>query len=250
MTINQKTFFATVRRTLFDGRIGARQVEGLSAILDEGEDVDLRHLAYTLATAHHETARTMQPICERGGSVYFRRMYDITGERPQLARTNGNTRAGDGARYSGRGFVQLTWKNNYRRAGEKLGLDLVANPDLALALQPAIRILFAGMAEGWFTGKKLGDYFSTTRTDWVNARRIINGVDRASLIAGYAKLYWAALQQAAEAMPEVVTEPLPPVLQPALPPQRRARRRLRPSAALQLPPQTVPFHQMPMDPGR
>lgn len=63
-----------------------------------------------------------------------------------------------GHAYFGRGYVQLTWKANYALAGGKLGLDLVANPDLALDPGAAARILFLGMAEGWFTGKRLADY--------------------------------------------------------------------------------------------
>jgi putative chitinase len=250
MTINQKTFFDAIRLPLFDSSLSQRQVAGISAILTEWDRTssggDLRQLAYMLATTHHETGRKMQPIRETGGSAYFRRMYDISGDRPQLARANGNTRVGDGARFSGRGFVQLTWKNNYRRAGEKLGLDLVAQPDIALQLQPAIRILFAGMAEGWFTGKKLSDYFTDEKTDWFNARRIINGVDRARMIAAYARQYWSALQAAAQ---QTSRESSTAEMQlPAAPPARR--RRLRPATGVKPLPQPVLFHQMPMDPGR
>ncbi len=255
MTINQKSFFYAIRKPLFEGRISASQVMGLSAILtawdrvlpgrDMNQSKDLRHLAYMLATTHHETGRKMQPIRELGGSVYYRKMYDITGDRPRLARANGNTNDGDGARYCGRGFVQLTWKSNYRHAGEKLGLDLLANPDLALALQPAILILFTGMTEGWFTGKKLSDYFSASNADWFNARRIINGADRASLVADYARGYWLALQTATQQMPMDISLTQAPAPRTVLP-----RRRIRPSAALKRPQPPLPFHQMPMDPGR
>jgi putative chitinase len=232
VTINQKAFFDTIRMPLFGGSISAGQVAGLAAILTEWDNVspggDLRFLAYMLATTHHETGRTMQPIREAGGSAYFRRMYDISGDRPQLARANGNNHVGDGARFSGRGFVQLTWKNNYRRAGEKLGLDLVAKPELALQLQPAIRILFTGMTEGWFTGKKLSDYLTQDKTDWFNARRIINGVDRARIIAGYARLYWSALQASTRQTPldDSLTEsPVPAAT------VKSTRRRIKPSTA-------------------
>ena len=220
--INRQAYFNTIRRSLFIGRLGSRQTAGMTAILDRfeagPEPLDRRQLAYALATAHHETARTFQPIRERGGAEYLRNNYDITGNRPQLARANGNLEPGDGIRYSGRGFVQLTWKNNYRLAGEKLGIDLVTNPDRALDLTVATDILIRGMREGWFTGKTLLDYFNTTDTDWINARRIINGVDMARTIASYARIYFDALGQ--EAAPVTLSDAaLPPAAAP------RSRRR-------------------------
>jgi putative chitinase len=216
LMINRQAFFTDVRRSLFNGRLGSRQAEGINAIVDRWktgpEALDRRQLAYALATAHHETGRTFQPIRERGGAEYLRRNYDITGNRPQLARANGNLEPGDGIRYAGRGFVQLTWKNNYRFAGDKLGIDLAAQPDRALELTPATEILIRGMQEGWFTGKKLSDYFNASDTDWVNARRIINGVDMARTIASYARAYFAALgSEAAPLTPAAV----PPLLQAA-----------------------------------
>jgi putative chitinase len=198
--INRTFFFATIRKSLFNGRLTAGQTAGLTTLLDrwdaEPKAQDRRFLAYALATAHHETARTMQPIREYGGEAYFIRMYDITGNRPALARRMGNTTKGDGPRYCGRGYVQLTWKENYGRAGEALGLDLVANPEQAMEPAIASAIMFAGMREGWFTGLKLGDFFSGNREDWRNARRIINGFDKADLIKSHALAYQAALNPA------------------------------------------------------
>jgi len=195
--LNREFFFGYVRQQLFGGRLRPAQVRGLSGILDEWEAhharKDDRWLAYMLATTHHETDRTMQPIREYGGNAYFKAMYDITGSRPQLAARNGNTTPGDGIRYYGRGFVQLTWKSNYARAGSALGVDLVGEPDLALDLAIATRVMFIGMTRGWFTGRKLADYFNPARADWVGARRIINGTDKANLIAGYCQQYYAAL---------------------------------------------------------
>jgi len=195
--LNREFFFGYVRQHLFDGRLKPAQVQGLLGILDEWEarhaKEDDRWLAYMLATTHHETDRTMQPIREYGGQTWFKQMYDVTGTRPQLAARNGNTTPGDGAKYYGRGFVQLTWKSNYEKAGKALGLDLVGTPDLALELDVATRIMFLGMQRGWFTGRKLADYFNPQRADWIAARRIINGTDKANLIAGYGKAYYAAL---------------------------------------------------------
>jgi putative chitinase len=194
--IDRKVFFARIRKSLFSGRIGPRQVEGVNTILNtwfKTGSTDLRQLAYILATAYHETAWTFQPIKERGGLTYLTNNYDITGNRPKLARANGNITVGDGARYAGRGFVQLTWRNNYRSVGKKLGIDLEGKPHLALEINVAALILVKGMQEGWFTGRRLSQYFSADKEDWVNARRIVNGLDKARSIAAQGKLFLAAM---------------------------------------------------------
>jgi putative chitinase len=240
MMINREEFFKQLKTVLFQRALGSKQREGFMAILDRWEALpipgDLRHLAYVFATVHHETAQTMQPIKERGGESYLRKLYDITGSRPALARSNGNTTPGDGVRYAGRGFVQLTWKNNYKRASNKLGIDLVAAPDRALDIHITTDILFAGMAEGWFTGKKISDYLNEAKTDWINARRIINGLDKAELIANLAGLYFKALDQGGEqelfrqntsSKRKVITQQrvkAPTVLRPQPQPARPARR--------------------------
>jgi hypothetical protein len=74
-----------------------------------------------------------------------------------------------------------------------VGKDLVNKPELALELPIATKILFHGMIHGSFTGKKLSQYFNTTTDDWRNARRIINGTDKANLIADYGKRYYGAI---------------------------------------------------------
>jgi predicted chitinase len=201
--IDHRTFVESVRPTLFGGRVSAAQTAGLRNILSRWEALalspDQRWLAYALATAHHETARTMRPIRERGGRAYLRRMYDVTGERPKTALRNGNTTPGDGLRYAGRGYVQLTWRNNYRFAGSRLGIDLIGVPDRALEPVVAADILLVGMAEGWFTGRRLTDYFNSARADWLNARRIVNGRDKAAAIRDLALAYHEALQRASGA---------------------------------------------------
>jgi putative chitinase len=183
-------FWAIVRK-LFGGELSQRQVDGIDAILAASSGLPISHRAYMLATAKHETADTMQPITEYGGRKYFDK-YD-TGK---LAKALGNTpdKDGDGYLYRGRGYVQITGRANYAKAGDKLGLDLLSNPDAALNPTVAARILVRGCSEGWFTGKKLSDYIPSGKADaYQQARRVVNGTDRAELIASYAKVFEAAL---------------------------------------------------------
>jgi predicted chitinase len=103
---------------------------------------------------------------------------------------------GDGLIFYGRGFVQLTWRVNYATMGEMYGTDLTSDAAAAdRALQPdlAAKIMFKGMTDGVFTGKKFGNYFNSGSADWTNARRIINGLDSADAIAVYAKKFYAAI---------------------------------------------------------
>ena len=162
--INRRIFFDAVRGSVYGGRLAVGQIDGFDTLLDtwqtshSGEDI--RFLAFCLATAHHETAATIQPIEEYGSNARANRLYGPEGKDPSRAKRMGNTRPGDGARYKGRGYVQLTWKNNYRKAGAVVGDDLVGKPHLAMKPDYAARILFQGCIEGWFTGHKLSDHIA------------------------------------------------------------------------------------------
>jgi len=150
----------------------------LSAFGGEHE-LSLRKYAYILATIRHETADTYLPIAEYGkgkGRIY------------------GKPDPVTGKRYYGRGYVQLTWKFNYEKMGKLLKLDLVNNPELAVEPETAWKITELGMTKGLFTGKKLSDYINAEKCDFYNARKIINGLDRAGLIAGYAAAFQKALK--------------------------------------------------------
>ena len=161
------------------------------------------YCAYALATAYLETAHTMQPVKEIGGAAYYTRMYDIRGSRPAKARELGNLTPGDGAKYCGRGYVQLTGKTNYVKATSKLqGLgydaDLVRDPDRAMEAEIAAVIMFYGMTEGWFTSRKLADDLPADGpariAQFVASRDIINGRDKQDEIAVYANDFQTALQ--------------------------------------------------------
>lgn len=198
--INRPFFFDTARLTLFGGALKQAQVDGLTAFLDYWETnhatKDDRWLAYILATAHHEVDRTFRPIKEYGGDRYFFQMYDIDGFRLRVARTLGNYAKGDGVLFHGRGFVQLTGRANYAFWQTELKTDLTSSramADKVLQLNVAIPIIFEGSIRGTFTGKKLEDYISGVRQDWKGARRIINGQDKANLIASYATDYYRAI---------------------------------------------------------
>lgn len=153
------------------------------------------HVAYMLATARHETlwgGVYFEPRTEGGPRSYFDK-YD-----PVLASTQahkdravrmGNTKEGDGYKYRGRGYVQLTWKVNYQLCGEQLGIDLAKQPDLALEPGYAAGCMIHGMFSGIFTGRAITRYINEGSTDYFNARRVINGTDKAATIQTYAELF-------------------------------------------------------------
>lgn len=206
--MNRATFFTQVRSKLFKGKLTQYQVDGMEAILDEWEKsgyTDLRWLAYMLATTYHETAKTMQPIKEYGrgkGRPYGTWYKNSKGVIYSFTNyTKKKTYLFDNSPhlYYGRGFVQLTWWDNYYLMGKLLNIDLLNNPDLALDMHVATKILFEGMTKGKsnrgdFTGVSLETYFNSTKEDWRNARKIINGLDKADLIASYGKTFYTILK--------------------------------------------------------
>ena len=166
------------------------------------------YCAYGLATKFLETNGSMEPVREaywltlKQAEAYARRMYDIKGARPSKARELGNLTPGDGARYMGRGDVQLTGLTNYRRATAKLralgyDVDLVKNPERAMEPQIAAVIMVYGMIEGWFTGRKLSDDLpasgAATFKQFEDSRDIINGRDKDDVIARFAIDFQTAL---------------------------------------------------------
>ena len=161
-------------------KFSATQLQGIEAILAYGAGkLPLSWMAYVLATAYHETGKIMQGVKE--------------GFNLSDAWRQKNLRYYP---WYGRGLVQLTWEKNYQAAGELIGENLIAVPDRALDLTIGVKILVEGMLTGLFTGKKLRDYLPNepTRVQYAAARRIINGTDKADLIAGYAIEFAKALK--------------------------------------------------------
>lgn len=182
-TIDRVAFYTQYKKSF--GRFTTRQFNGFEDVFNawEASDLsDIRWLAYMLATAYHETAATMQPIEEYGKGRGKR--YGLMIKHSGVAYKNPKKI------YFGRGYVQLTWFENYEIMGRLLGFDLLNNPELALNAKIAAKIMFEGMTKGAssfgdFTGKCLEMYFNAKTEDPIGARRIINGTDKAEKIAGH-----------------------------------------------------------------
>lgn len=208
--MNRKVFFDEVREKFFGGLIKVPQVEGIELILSEAiqRGTPRNHLAYVLATSIHETAFTMQPVREGLG------VSDAWRKRHLRYYP-----------YYGRGLTQLTWKANYQKVSEKYGVDFVSDPDLALNPQYSVKILFDGMENGWFTGKRFEDYIDSNdendaldTEEFKRARRIINGVDRAAQIAKYAiRFEHALIMSGYEVDPEPLWDNVPDTLPAPVP---------------------------------
>ena len=187
-------------RPLFGGRMKQSQVDGVNAILEACMDERLprQQTAYVLATAFHETGGRMEPVRE-GFAETDEQAIAIVTKMFNAGRINRNYAEPDletGKSYYGRGYVQITWKQNYARLGRALNLDLVSNPDLALDPKVACDILVKGMRLGLFTGKSL-DHVSepeSSEPDFTNDRAVVNGTDRAVKIGGYADRFYRALE--------------------------------------------------------
>lgn len=184
--MNRAAFYAGVRQAY--GALQPSQVAGFELILDEAERrrTPLDRLAYILATPYWETGRTMQPVKEanwiKNAEVWRK----------------ANLRYWP---YYGRGYVQLTWDFNYKKASAVFGVDFLKNPDLVMDTKYAVPILFTGMEQGWFTGKKLADYMDgidendvEDLREFTAARRIINGTDKAAVIGQIALNFEKALR--------------------------------------------------------
>lgn len=172
--INRKKFFDGYRTNLDPNKkLDQNEVDALTIFLDF-VDTSWKMFtgpqwAYIFATVFHETNATFLPIKEA---------YWLSEDWRKK-----NLRYYP---YYGRGYVQITWKDNYAKSSKELGEDFVKNPDLVMLPKYAFRILVDGFKTGAFTGKKITDYINGTTKDYKGARKCINGTDKDSLIAGYA----------------------------------------------------------------
>lgn len=195
--MDKKAFYALLRQRgsgVFGTSLTQGQVDGIETILAAASDLPISHVAYLLATAYHETAHTMRPVRET-----LAKTDDEAITRLEAAWKAGKLswvskpywrRDADGKSWLGRGYVQLTHKANYQKAAKLTGIDLVASPNKAMQPTVAAKILVDGCQAGIFTGKALSDYLPG---DYTGARRIVNGTDRAAMIAGYAHAFEVAL---------------------------------------------------------
>lgn len=180
--------FDILRKELFGGSLSESQVQALNFLVEacRVSVMSYPETAYALATVYHETGvpvkgkgivRTMQPVKEAGSDAYLK------GKRYYP--------------YIGYGYVQLTWKVNYEKVGKLIGVDLIAHPEKALEPEIAAKIMTGGMLNGWFTGvgfRRKRPVSKYNRTAYIRARAIINGTDKAGLIADYAMVFERALR--------------------------------------------------------
>lgn len=159
-------------------------------------DTDRRQISYCLATFKWETAHTLEPIDERGGDAYFNKRY---GPTTKVGKMLGNTKQGDGALFHGRGYVQLTGRANYTKAKKLTGVDVLDQPARTKDRDLAYQIAIQGMIDGWFTSRKLGQYFKADgAANYEGARAIINGSDQATRIADIGRRFAEILLESAQ----------------------------------------------------
>ena len=172
-----------ISEKLFKGKIKGSQIDGINVLLAAGSALSKEAMAYVLATAYHETAFTMQPIEEYGkgrGRKYGRKL-----------KMDGTSYTTPDHIYYGRGYTQNTWFENYDKLtkANSRGWDFLNNPELLLQPEPSAWASIYSMTTGLYTGRKLSQYFGPSVNDPVNARNIVNGLDKAVNIAGYYRLF-------------------------------------------------------------
>jgi putative chitinase len=188
MKFSHESFFEKYKE-LFNAKFTQTQVAGIEALLSSIEAdaaiTDLRWASYMFATIKHECADRWVPIEEFASGKQYEGRKDL-----------GNVNPGDGVKFKGRGYVQITGRANYRKFSQRLSVNLEGDPKIALDAQISYRIASLGMRQGLFTGKSLGDFIHEGVCDYRHARMIINRLDKADVIAKYADKFTACLTAA------------------------------------------------------
>lgn len=214
--MDRSVFYARLRARnsgVFGTSLTQSQVVGIERLLDEAQKhgVPLRQLAYILGGVYHETGRLMVPVREGFAKT------DTGARRIVAKRAYGKPAGPYGHVYYGRGRIQNTWLSNMEKLTKRFGIDFVKNPDLLLDPDTDALVTIVGHLEGIWTGKKLSDYILGEKTDYLSARRIVNGMDKAGAIAGYAEAFAKALREAGY-IGQAPVKPLTPVSPPVAPP--------------------------------
>lgn len=204
--MNPERFWSVLRTDVFGGSMTQGVVDTVNSIVDTyymeyASTGDPEHLAYIIATAFHESYhRTLNPEwlpvregfakTNAGAIAAVTKLYN----KGKISR-NYAVPQPNGHSYYGRGHVQITWPDNYKKIGDLIGVDLYNYPDLALHRDVSAKALVIGSVEGIYTGKKLSDFdLSDGLLDAYNARRVINGRDKAQKISDdYSRVHKAVL---------------------------------------------------------
>lgn len=192
MSFNIERLYQEVTPKLFKGSLPGRQREAVTRLVSMGLDMGatVHAMAYVLATGYWESTRFLvtSEVGKGAGRDYGRPVLIIRGRSET---------------YFGRGWVQLTWIRNYALLSAVLSaylgrpVDLVGNPALAESPEYACLITWLGMRDGLFTGVGLSRFFPPGKGhDYVGARAIINGNDKAVQIADIALDFERALRAA------------------------------------------------------
>ena len=209
--MDRKIFYDTVRPHV---NLTEQNVFGMERLFDYVEHYQshlaAQPLAYDIATAWWESGQTMHPVKEA---------YWLSEEWRKK-----NLRYYP---WYGRGLVQTTWEENYRKIAIAMGIPeetFLKDPDLLLEFRYALPALFVGMEQGIYTGKKTGDYIddidesdAEDLKEYKAARKVVNGTDKAETIANLALFFEHGLLEAGwdiethpPAEPHVEPEPSAP----------------------------------------
>src|SRR5215469_14099636 len=178
------------------GALNASQASGMDRLLgffEQDKDVsDVRWAAYMLATVKEECGNAWQPVEEGGKGQGY-----PYGDPVTVTGSDGKTYVNT---YYGRGYVQITWEDGFRKMSQNLNLgdQLVIHPERALDPTVSYNIMSFGMRNGSFTGVGLGAFIDGSQCDYINARKIVNGLDQAKPIADYATALESLLRQCSD----------------------------------------------------